>query len=326
MDREFEQAKREGRVNPDNPNHAARMAAWEDRRQERLNGQIRILKGPNAGQAFSLPHAGRVIVGRSKNADVRIFAPEFSRRHFQVQFTKTGFWIEDLDSASGIYLNHQRATRDILKPGDVIRVGSTELVFESVDRGHPSDYESRESKYRSPLEAWDVHNNSEIFACRQAMTVEPDNGEAIIRYHKLMREYKLHHLWRARMNIRQNLREDCRCCQDRPDWTRVCERCEDAVSHYHCFLCRLPYPGSTQVCPDCDTLRRRIASDFGVRLTLRHFDGNQWPLPAQKARLHLLADIHGLLMFEQLWKGLCPGALEHLSEELRAEYEALLQH
>lgn len=325
MDREFEKAKREGQVNPDDPIHAARMAAWEDRRKERLNGQIRIIEGPNAGQAFLLPHVGRVIVGRSKNADFRVFAPEFSRRHFQIQFTKTGFWIEDLDSASGIYLNQQRAHRGLLKPGDVINVGSTELLFEIVDRGHPSDYESQESKYRSVLEQWDAHNNSDIFACRQELTVEPNNSEAIIRYHKLMRDYQIHRLWRARMKLEQNRTEDCGCCQNFSDSTRRCERCADEVGHYHCLLCKLPYPGSTQVCPDCDTLRGRIGSDFGVRIALRHLDRNQWPSAPQKARLLFLADIHGLWMFEQLWKGLCAGALSHLSEELRAEYDALLQ-
>ncbi len=64
----------------------------------------------------------RVVIGRSKDADIQVEDPNVSRRH-------AAYWVVDLDSTNGTEINGRRLKRAKLRAGDTITVGSTELVF-----------------------------------------------------------------------------------------------------------------------------------------------------------------------------------------------------
>lgn len=53
-----------------------------------------------------------------------------SKRHAQITAGPDGFTITDLDSTNGVYVNDQKVSKALLRSGDVIRLGATELVFE----------------------------------------------------------------------------------------------------------------------------------------------------------------------------------------------------
>jgi hypothetical protein len=70
-----------------------------------------------------------VVLGRSRECDVRVDDPNVSRRHAEVRQEGATYWLVDLDSTNGTELNGKRVSRAKLADGDRITVGSTEVVF-----------------------------------------------------------------------------------------------------------------------------------------------------------------------------------------------------
>jgi hypothetical protein len=72
---------------------------------------------------------GRTILGRSKEADIRIGDPNVSRRHAEVRQEGATFWLVDLDSTNGVEVSGRRVKRLKLEDGTRFTLGSTEVVF-----------------------------------------------------------------------------------------------------------------------------------------------------------------------------------------------------
>lgn len=74
---------------------------------------------------------GKVVVGRSRECDVRVDDGNVSRRHFElVQEGPTTWAVADLGSTNGTEVNGRRVSgRKRLDDGDRITIGGTELVF-----------------------------------------------------------------------------------------------------------------------------------------------------------------------------------------------------
>jgi pSer/pThr/pTyr-binding forkhead associated (FHA) protein len=70
-----------------------------------------------------------VVIGRSKDCDIRLADPNASRRHAEVRQEGTAYWLVDLDSTNGTTVNGRRQQRARLENDDRITIGSTELVF-----------------------------------------------------------------------------------------------------------------------------------------------------------------------------------------------------
>jgi hypothetical protein len=78
------------------------------------------------------PHeltTSRVILGRSKEADIRVPDQNVSRRHAEVRLEDDGYWVVDLGSMNGTIVNGKRVDRARLADKDRILLGSTEIVF-----------------------------------------------------------------------------------------------------------------------------------------------------------------------------------------------------
>ncbi len=72
----------------------------------------------------------RVVIGRSKECDIQLADPNVSRRHAELRQEGSAYWLIDLDSTNGSQVNGHRTARAKLDSGDVITIGSTDLVFE----------------------------------------------------------------------------------------------------------------------------------------------------------------------------------------------------
>ncbi len=70
-----------------------------------------------------------VVLGRSREADVRVADVNVSRRHAEIRQEGATYWIVDLGSTNGLEVNGKRTERSRLRDGDRITVGSTEVVF-----------------------------------------------------------------------------------------------------------------------------------------------------------------------------------------------------
>jgi hypothetical protein len=96
-------------------------------------GRLVVEESPilKEGDEFSVDSAP-LTIGRGGQNDVAIDGDEFaSARHVRFEPRRDGVWVQDLGSTNGTYVNGIRidgARR--LAPGDVIRVGETDLRFE----------------------------------------------------------------------------------------------------------------------------------------------------------------------------------------------------
>ena len=73
-----------------------------------------------------------VTLGRAPENDLVLDTDEFaSVHHARIQPRRDGVWLEDLESTNGTFLNGVKLTQPKkLTPGDVIRVGETDLRYE----------------------------------------------------------------------------------------------------------------------------------------------------------------------------------------------------
>ncbi len=81
-----------------------------------------------AGRKHEITSAS-VVLGRSREADVRLADVNVSRRHAEVRQEGAGYWIVDLGSTNGVEVNGKKIERARLRDGDRIVLGSTEVVF-----------------------------------------------------------------------------------------------------------------------------------------------------------------------------------------------------
>jgi hypothetical protein len=72
----------------------------------------------------------RVVLGRSRECDVRIADVNVSRRHAELLQEGATYWISDLGSTNGVVVNGREVERERLRDGDRITLGSTDIVFE----------------------------------------------------------------------------------------------------------------------------------------------------------------------------------------------------
>lgn len=70
-----------------------------------------------------------VVLGRSREADVRVADVNVSRRHAELRQEGAGYWIVDLGSTNGVEVNGKRVERARLRDGDRFVLGATEIVF-----------------------------------------------------------------------------------------------------------------------------------------------------------------------------------------------------
>src|SRR5207247_9297680 len=70
----------------------------------------------------------RIVIGRSKDADIQVEDPNVSRRHAEVRQEGAAYWVVDLDSTNGTEVNGRRLNRAKPRPGDTTTARPTELV------------------------------------------------------------------------------------------------------------------------------------------------------------------------------------------------------
>lgn len=86
-----------------------------------------VERGPGAGQLVPVKQ-GPLVLGRSSSADLRLQHPSISRRHAQVNRRGDRFFLKDLSSQNGTFLNKSRVTSEVeVQPGDEISMGSALL-------------------------------------------------------------------------------------------------------------------------------------------------------------------------------------------------------
>ena len=99
-----------------------------------------VLQGPDKGRQFGMPANEPQMIGRSSES-LPLSDQTISRRHAELTPDDGRWYIRDLNSSNGTFVNGVQVTdRQLLRPGDQVRTGSTLLVFgedtkPALDRG-----------------------------------------------------------------------------------------------------------------------------------------------------------------------------------------------
>ena len=85
-----------------------------------------ILNQGMTGRTFEL-NVERTTVGRVEDNTFQIPDPSVSSHHAEIILRGTEIVIKDLNSTNGSYLNGEKFTEIVLKPGQTLRFGQVEL-------------------------------------------------------------------------------------------------------------------------------------------------------------------------------------------------------
>ena len=110
------------------PSQAAELAALRD------SGRLVVVRSPALSEGDELTlNSSALLLGRGSGNDVNLARDEYaSTKHARVEPRRDGVWVEDVGSTNGTYLNGIRLTQaKRLSPGDVVRIGETELRYEA---------------------------------------------------------------------------------------------------------------------------------------------------------------------------------------------------
>lgn len=89
---------------------------------------LRAIAGPVTGTTFELRGMSGAL-GRASSNPVAIADAGLSRRHARISYRKGAYWLTDLESTNGTYVNGERLTAPrLLFTGDEIEFGKTRLV------------------------------------------------------------------------------------------------------------------------------------------------------------------------------------------------------
>ena len=88
-----------------------------------------VMRSPELEQGSTIEVTAATTVGRDAGAGIRLERDEFaSAQHARLEPRTDGVWIADLGSTNGTFVNGARVTNGrALRPGDVVRIGETEL-------------------------------------------------------------------------------------------------------------------------------------------------------------------------------------------------------
>ncbi|MCI0376230.1 MAG: SpoIIE family protein phosphatase [Gemmataceae bacterium] len=90
---------------------------------------LSFLKGANAGSTIELM-GDKIILGRNQDCNVVLNVPAVSREHAVIRRIQGKFYIEDMKSRNGTFVNNKEiSTRTLLKDNDKIKICDNFLAF-----------------------------------------------------------------------------------------------------------------------------------------------------------------------------------------------------
>ncbi len=98
--------------------------------------ELVIVAGPGEGRAFALGE--RSVIGRQAGCDLQLADNTVSRHHAVIVEEKGEYYVEDLGSSNGTYVNGHEVRRARLRHGDTIKLSHAVLAFRDEPTHHTS--------------------------------------------------------------------------------------------------------------------------------------------------------------------------------------------
>jgi pSer/pThr/pTyr-binding forkhead associated (FHA) protein len=89
-----------------------------------------VLESGPEGQSYLLDKP-LVRIGRTPDSEIRLGDTEVSREHARVFQVGEDYFLEDVGSRNGTFVDGARVSHHRLKSGEWVRVGTTHLLFEA---------------------------------------------------------------------------------------------------------------------------------------------------------------------------------------------------
>jgi len=90
--------------------------------------RLRLVLQPG-GQIFSV-QTSEVVLGRHEECDILLPYADVSRRHCRIQQDQDRWFMSDLSSTNGVYVNDIKVAKVELKDGDRLRIGSYNFLVD----------------------------------------------------------------------------------------------------------------------------------------------------------------------------------------------------
>lgn len=94
---------------------------------------LEVSNGDHKGRTYEITKS-RTSIGRQKE-DINLHDMQSSRNHMALLvYNEDACVVRDLASTNGTFVNGERVLQALLKSGDILRVGNTEMLFRAVER------------------------------------------------------------------------------------------------------------------------------------------------------------------------------------------------
>lgn len=91
---------------------------------------IAVISGPDSGKVFPISSGQSLTVGRGQQTETQLQDPSVSRQHCEISFHDRELRLRDPGSGTGTFVNRAKVSDAILRAGDVISIGDTDLRVE----------------------------------------------------------------------------------------------------------------------------------------------------------------------------------------------------
>ncbi len=106
------------------------ITVTESRRAQPQTVTLTVVAGADNGRRYTLS-AGRTRLGRGTDNDIMLEDARVSRNHAEVYLRGNEWYLRDLGSTNGTYVNGYGIRERALESGDRVSLGGAELVFHS---------------------------------------------------------------------------------------------------------------------------------------------------------------------------------------------------
>lgn len=97
--------------------------------QQQTNARARLVLAAHGGK-HSIPLDSTLLtIGRGLDNDIVLEDTRVSRHHAQLRYRARRFWVADMGSTNGTFINAERITERALREGDTLSLGGLELKY-----------------------------------------------------------------------------------------------------------------------------------------------------------------------------------------------------
>jgi len=95
---------------------------------QNIRAVLVVLEGKEAGVRYELAR-DYMEIGRGSDVDIRIPRQDISRKHCLIFFKNNRFFVRDLESTNGTFLNGAKVDEKALNHGDKLQLGESTFLF-----------------------------------------------------------------------------------------------------------------------------------------------------------------------------------------------------